>query len=76
MNIDEIKRIFNRRGKVEFKLYGMEYTIEKNNNGVSIYPSIYATRILHYKDLENLLGNYTVFNESIFQCQNDIKNIE
>lgn len=53
----------------------MEYTIEKNNNGVLIYPSIYTTRILHYKDLENLLVNYTVFNESIFQCQNDLKNI-
>ncbi len=75
MNIDEIKRLFNRYGKVEFILYSMEYTIVKNNNSASIYPSIYIERILQYKDLDTLLSTYTVFNESIFQCQNDIKNI-
>lgn len=75
MNIDEIKRVFNRRGKVIFKLYGMEYTIIKNSNFVSIYPNVYIERIIHYNDLDTLLANYTVFNESIFDCQDDIKNI-
>lgn len=75
MNIDEIKRVFNRRGKVIFKLYGMEYTIIKNSNSVSIYPNVYIERIIHYNDLDTLLANYTVFNESIFDCQDDIKNI-
>lgn len=75
MNIDEIKSVLNRRGKVTFKLYGMEYTIIKNSNSVSIYPNIYIERILYYNDLDTLLTKYTVFNESIFDCQNDIKNI-
>ena len=75
MNIDEIKRVFNRRGKVNFKLYGMEYTIIKNSNSASIYPSIYNDRIIHYNDLETLLAKYTIFNESIYECQSDIKNI-
>lgn len=75
MNIDEIRRIFNRRGKVTFKLYGMEYIIIKNNNSASIYPTIYNERIVHYNDLDILLANYTVFNENIIDCQNDIKNI-
>ena len=38
MNVDEIRRLFNRRGKVTFKLYGMEYIIIKNSNSASIYP--------------------------------------
>ena len=75
MNIDEIRRLFNRRGKVTFKLYGMEYIIIKNSNSASIYPTIYNERIVHYNDLDALLANYTVFNESIIDCQNDIKNI-
>ena len=75
MNVDEIKRLLNRRGKVNFRLYGMEYTILKNNNIVSIYPSIYIKRIIYYDNLDTLLRTYTVFNESIFECQDDIKNI-
>lgn len=76
MNIDEVKRILNRRGKVTFKLYGMEYTIIKNGNIVSIFPNIYNERILHYDNLNILLSTYTVFNETIESCQNDIKNIK
>ena len=53
----------------------MEYTIIKNSNSVSIYPNVYIERIIHYNDLDTLLANYTVFNESIFDCQDDIKNI-
>ncbi len=75
MNIEEINRVFNRKGKVTFKLYGMEYSIIKNSNSASIYPSIYNERIIHFKDLDTLLANYTVFNESLIECQNDIKNI-
>ena len=75
MNVDEIRRLFNRRGKVTFKLYGMEYIIIKNSNSASIYPTIYNERIVHYNNLDTLLANYTVFNESIIDCQNDIKNI-
>lgn len=75
MNVDEIRRLFNRRGKVTFKLYGMEYIIIKNSNSASIYPTIYNERIVHYNDLDTLLANYTVFNENIIDCQNDIKNI-
>ena len=75
MNVDEIRRLFNRRGKVAFKLYGMEYIIIKNSNSASIYPTIYNERIVHYNNLDTLLANYTVFNESIIDCQNDIKNI-
>lgn len=75
MNVDEIRRLFNRRGKVTFKLYGMEYIIIKNSNSASIYPTIYNERIASYNDLDTLLANYTVFNESIIDCQNDIKNI-
>ncbi len=75
MNIDEIKRVFNRRGKVTFKLYGMEYTIIKNSNSAIIYPNTYIERTIYFKDLDTLLANYTVFNESLKECQNDIKNI-
>ena len=75
MNVDEIRRLFNRRGKVTFKLYGMEYIIIKNSNSASIYSTIYNERIFRYNDLDTLLANYTVFNENIIDCQNDIKNI-
>lgn len=76
MNIDEIRRVFNRRGKVTFKLYGMEYTIIKNSNSASIYPNVYAERIVHFNNLDSLLAKYTVFNENIIDCQKDIKNIK
>lgn len=75
MNIDEIKRLYNRRYKVEFRLYGMEYTIMKVQKGAIIFPNIYNDRPTLFDNVDLLLNNYTIFNESIINCQNDIKNI-
>ncbi len=75
MNIDEIKRLLNRRGRVSFRLYGMDYTILKNNNGYLIFADIYNDKQVLFNDIDLLLSNYTVFNESLIFCQNDLKNI-
>ena len=75
MNIDEIKRLLNRRGKVEFRLYGMNYTILKTTIGYVIYANIYKNRPIYFNDIDSLLENYTIFNENLIRCQNDLKNI-
>ena len=53
----------------------MEYTIMKVEKGVIIFPSIYNNRPILFDDIDLLLNNYTIFNDSIVLCQNDIKTI-
>ena len=60
-----MKEIFNSNSIVKFKLYSLEYIIERENDRVAIYPVLYSNRKEYYNSIEEALIKFTVYNESI-----------
>lgn len=75
MNIENIIKLFNEKEEVHFKLFSLNYTIKKINQSVIIYADLYDKRKSYYKDINELLNNFTVFNETIKDNEKSIKNI-
>ena len=75
MNIETMKTIFNKNGVVRFKMYGLDYTVEKVENGVVIYADLYNNKKNVYENLDDVLSNYYIYNESIESNEGRIQNI-
>ena len=72
MNVEKIKNRLAKDNKVILKLYSLEYTIEIINNNIQIYPLTYPADIKIYNNLEELLNNFRVYNESLVDVEERI----
>lgn len=75
MNIEKIKRIFNEKGIVKFKIYALDYTIEKIDDSVFIYADLYDMKKKEYKSIDEALKDYKIFRENIESNEDKISNI-
>ena len=73
MCYESIKNEFESNSKIKFKLYSLEYLIERVDNYVQVYAIDYPTRKSKYNTLEELFNNFTVYNESLISLINNIK---
>lgn len=72
MNIEKIKNILAKDNRVTFKLYSLEYAIEVVNNQVRIYSLVYPDNVKFYSTLDDLLNNFRVYNETLFEISERI----
>ena len=75
MNYESIKDEFETNNQLKFKLYSLEYLIEKVDNYVQIYAIDYPTRKNKYNSFEELINNYTIYNEPLITLLNNVKKI-
>lgn len=75
MNIEKIKSIFNENGIVKFKLYGLDYTIQKLDNRVCVFADLYVSKKSIYNDIDSLLQNYYIYGENIEFYDDRIRDI-
>lgn len=74
--ISELTNKLNTNGKVMFKLYSLDYIIEKTNDKFTIYPEIYPPKLKQeFNSLQELLDNYYIYNESISSNLERVSNI-
>ena len=73
MSYESIKNEFESNSRVKFKLYSLEYLIERVDNYVQVYAIDYPTRKSKYNTVEELFNNFTVYNESLISLINNIK---
>ena len=73
MSYESIKNEFESNSRIKFKLYSLEYLIERVDNYVQVYAIDYPTRKSKYNTLEDLFNNFTVYNESLISLINNIK---
>ena len=76
MSYESIKNEFESNSRIKFKLYSLEYLIERVDNYVQVYAIDYPTRKSKYNTLEELFNNFTVYNESLISLINNIKTVE
>lgn len=73
MSYESIKNEFESNSRVKFKLYSLEYLIERVDNYVQVYAIDYPTRKNKYNSFEELINNYTVYNEPLITLLNNVK---
>ena len=73
MSFETMKTEFERNGSIKFKLYSLDYLLERTDNYVQIYAIDYPTRKRQYSSFEELMNNYTVYNEPLITLINSIK---
>ena len=73
MNFELMKSEFQTNYRIKFKLYSLEYLIEKVDNYIQIYAIDYPTRKSKYNSLEELVNNFTIYNEPLVILLNNIK---
>ena len=73
MNYESMKNIFERNNRIKFKLYSLEYLIEKVDSYIQIYALDYPTRKSIYNSFDELMNNYTVYNEPLITIVGNVK---
>lgn len=76
MSYESIKNEFESNSRVKFKLYSLEYLIERVDNYIQVYAIDYATRKKQYKSFDDAINNFTVYNESLASQINKISLIK
>lgn len=72
MIIEKMKDVFNNNSEVHFKIYTLEYTIKKDNDNVIIYADLYNGKKEIYNSLDELLNNFTIYNETLIENEDRI----
>ncbi len=72
MNIEKLKNALAKNNKVTFKLYSLEYVIELVDNHVQIYSPTYMNDIRSYSNINELLNNFRVYNETLLEVDERI----
>lgn len=72
MSYEDLKNEFEKNNKLHFKLYSLEYLIEQVDNNIQIYAIDYPTMESKYNSFEELMNNYTVYNEKLIEIVNNI----
>ena len=67
MILNELKEQYEKNNEVKFKLFSLEYIIQKVDNSVLVYPILYSDKKSTYSNLDEALNYYTVYNESIME---------
>ena len=67
MTLDYFNNEFEKNNIVKFKLYSLEYIIEKSDNYIQVYAIDYPTRKSKYNSFKEAMNNYKVYNESLIE---------
>ena len=73
MDYNNLKQLFETNQKLHLKLYSLEYNIEAVDNKVVIYAIYYEKSKKYFNSFDELINNYTVYNEPLINQLNRIK---
>jgi len=76
VSFNDLQTIFDTNNKIKFKLYSLEYIIEKVNNVVEAYAIDYSTRKSQYNSFKEAMNNFKVYNEPLINQMERINLIE
>ena len=65
MGLNDLQTIFDSNDKIRFKLYSLEYVIEKIDNHVQVYAIDYSTRKSKFNSFKDAMNNFKVYNEPL-----------
>ena len=76
MDYNNLKQLFETNQKLHLKLYSLEYNIEVVDNKVVIFAIYYEKNKKYFNSFDELMNNYTVYNEALINQLNRIKALD
>ena len=67
MSLNDLQTIFDTNNKIRFKLYSLEYLIEKVDNHVQAFAIDYPTRKSQYNSFKEAMNGFKVYNEPLIE---------
>lgn len=65
MDFKSLKKIFDEKKELRFKLYSLDYIIKQVDDKIMIYSILYDNKKNYYNSFEELFNQYTVYNVSL-----------
>ena len=65
MNLKELQEKFESTNKIVFKLYSLEYVIEKEDDQIIAYAIDYSERKLKYNSFKEAINGFKIYSESL-----------
>ena len=72
MNVEKLKSILLEKNKVNFKLYSLDYVIEKTENYIILFSPTYPKDVRKYNNIDELLNDFTVYNQTLFEIDDKV----
>ena len=60
VSLNDLQTIFDSNNKIRFKLYSLEYVIEKIDNHVQVYAVDYSTRKSQFNSFKEAMNYFKV----------------
>ena len=76
VSFNDLQTIFDTNNKIRFKLYSLEYLIEKVDNHVQAYAIDYPTRKSQFSSFKEAMNNFKVYNDPLINQMERINLIE
>ena len=76
MNFKELQEIFNSKNIIIFKLYSLEYIIEKEEDYIVAYATNFYERKQKYNSFKEAINTFKIYNEPLISQIDNIELIE
>ena len=67
MTYDYLNSEFEKNNKIKFKLYSLDYLIEKEGSFIQVYAVDYPTRKSKYDSFKEAMNSFKVYNEPLIE---------
>ena len=65
MNLKELQEILESSNIIKFKLYSLEYVIEKKDDSIVAYAIDYSGRKQKYNSFKEAMSNFKIYSEPL-----------
>ena len=65
MNLKELQELFESSNIIKFKLYSLEYVIEKKDDSIVAYAIDYSGRKQKYNSFKEAMSNFKIYSEPL-----------
>lgn len=76
MSFKELQEIFESDNIIKFKLYSMNYIIERKNDCIEAYAEDYSGRKEKYNSFKEAMNNFKIYTEPLINQLDSIELIE
>ena len=76
MNFKELQEYFDNNSVIIFKLYSMNYIIEKNDEFIEAYAEDFPGRKEQYRTFKDAVNNFKIYNEPLLSQLDSIQIIK
>ena len=73
VNLKEFQEYFDNHNGIKFKLYSMNYIIDKKDDYIDAYAENFTGRKERYKSFKDVVNNFKIYNEPLLSQLDSIQ---